>query len=60
MLRLLGRLRATESISAMERLIDDPAPLTYYENGAPVQTTVGEMARDAIRLTNQPKEKTSE
>jgi len=60
MLRLLGRLRATESISAMEKLTDDPAPVNYYENGAPVQTTVGEMARDAIRLTNQPKEKTSE
>ncbi|NTV15146.1 MAG: PBS lyase [Desulfobulbaceae bacterium] len=60
MLRLLGRLRATESISAMERLVDDQTPVSYYENGAPVHTTVGEMASDAIRRTNQPKEKTSE
>jgi len=60
MLRLLGRLRATESISAIERLVDDQSPVTYYENGAPVHTTVGVMASDAIRLTNQPKEKTSE
>ncbi len=51
MLRLLGRLRATESISAMERLVDDQAPVTYYENGTPVHTTVGEMANVAIRLT---------
>lgn len=60
MLRLLGRLRASESMSTMEMLSDDPAPVTYYENGAPVQTTVGELAREAIRLTNQSKEKTSE
>jgi hypothetical protein len=60
MLRLLGRLRATESISAMERLVDDPGPITYYEKGAPVHCTVGEMAQEAIRLTNQPKEKNRE
>lgn len=60
MLRLLGRLRATESISAMERLREDPALFTYYEKGAPVHTSVAEMAREAIRQTNLPKEKTCE
>jgi len=58
MLRLLGRLRATESISAMSRLTTDRNPMSYYENGVQVQTTVGEMASEAIHHTNQPKEKT--
>jgi len=60
MLRLLGRLHATEAISAVARLVDDQAHVAYYENGVPVHSTVGEMAEDTIRLTNQPKEKPSE
>jgi len=60
MLRLLGRLRATESMSAMQGLCDDQARLTYYEKGLPIHTSVAKMAEGAIRLTNQPREKASE
>jgi len=57
MLRLLGRLQATESHSTIERLQESQAPLTYYENGAPVTTTVGQMAATAIDQIKQKKEK---
>jgi hypothetical protein len=57
MLRLLGRLQATESRSTIERLQENQAPLTYYEKGEPVTTTVGQMAVTAIDQIKQKKEK---
>jgi hypothetical protein len=50
MLRLLGRLRATESRSAIENLRSCPDQLTFYEKGEPISTTVGQMATDALNL----------
>lgn len=56
MLRLLGRLRATESRSAIEGLQDCQDQLTYYEKGRPVTTTVGRMASAALELIKQKQE----
>jgi hypothetical protein len=57
MLRLLGRLQATESLSAIERLQESKEQLTYYEKGEALTTTVGEMAATALDLIKQKKEK---
>jgi len=57
MLRLLGRMQATESRSAIESLLENREALTYYEKGTAVSTTVGEMAATALDLIKQKKEK---
>jgi len=57
MLRLLGRMQATESRSAIESLLENREALTYYEKGSAVSTTVGEMAATALDLIKQKKEK---
>jgi hypothetical protein len=57
MLRLLGRLQATESLSAIERLLESKEQLTYYEKGEALTTTVGKMAATALDLIKQKKEK---
>ena len=49
-LRLLGRIRATEILSRIEKLQDDPAPVVIYEEGLPVETSVGQLAREAMAL----------
>ncbi|MBI5558207.1 MAG: HEAT repeat domain-containing protein [Deltaproteobacteria bacterium] len=54
-IRLLGRINALELKGEIEKQIDDPAPLIVYENGLPVPTTVGELARQALSvMTDQP------
>ncbi|MDA8163650.1 MAG: HEAT repeat domain-containing protein [Desulfobacteraceae bacterium] len=50
MLRLLGRIKATEAAAAMEKLQDDHAELIIYEEGEPNATTVGKQAREALSL----------
>jgi hypothetical protein len=50
MLRLLGRLQAMEVIGSIEALQEKTEPVTIYENGLPVQTDVGSLAKEAIEL----------
>jgi hypothetical protein len=33
----------------IEKLIDDKAKLTVYEDGLPVETTVGTLAKEALK-----------
>lgn len=49
-IRLLGRIRALEQKGAIEKQVDDMAQVTIYENGLPVRTTVGDLAREALSL----------
>ena len=50
MVRLLGRLQAKEVTARIRALQEDGTPLTIYENGLPVQTDIGTLAREALRL----------
>ena len=47
-IRLFGRIRATEVESEIEKLTNDQANLTVYEEGQPVQTTVAALATEAL------------
>jgi hypothetical protein len=53
MLRLLGRIRAKEVISGIEKLTDDESELTVYEEGEPIATTVGQLAHEALAFIRQ-------
>jgi hypothetical protein len=53
-IRLLGRIRAQELKGEIEKQVDDTAQVTIYENGLPVRTTVGELAREALSLMTDP------
>ena len=53
MVRILGRLKAKEVANKIKMLQTDAAPLTVYENGLPVQTDIGTLAREAIQLIEQ-------
>jgi hypothetical protein len=46
--RLFGMINAQEVKSAISELIDDSENLTFYHEGRPINTTVGELAREAI------------
>ncbi len=46
--RLFGRINAIEVRSQIEALVDDEAPLTVYEKGLPLKTTVGTLAKEAL------------
>ncbi|MFP3983777.1 MAG: DVU0298 family protein [Desulfurivibrionaceae bacterium] len=48
-LRLFGRIRATEVEKRISELTRDSRPLTIYEEGKPVSTTVGELAKTAVQ-----------
>jgi len=48
-LRLFGQIKATEAKSKIQKLLDDSAPLTFYEDGLPVTTTVGALAGEAMK-----------
>jgi hypothetical protein len=50
LLRLLGRIRASEIVSAIAKLTGDQASLTIYEDGEPQVTTVGQLAGEALAL----------
>jgi len=50
MLRLLGRLKAVEVAGKIRLLQDDTTPLTIYENGFPIQTDIGTLAKEAMQL----------
>ena len=53
MLRILGRLKAKEVAGKIRALQDDPAPLTIYENGLPVRTDLGTLAKEALQLIDE-------
>jgi hypothetical protein len=55
--RLFGRIDASEMKGDIEQLIEDSAPLTVYEQGLPVKTTVGKLAQEALDTMNQLGEK---
>jgi len=57
MLRILGRLRAKEVAGKIRPLQNETAQLTIYENGLPVQTDIGTLAREAIQLIETEGEK---
>jgi hypothetical protein len=48
-LRLFGKIKATEARSKIQALLNDPEPLTFYEEGLPVTTTVGALAGEALK-----------
>ncbi len=50
--RLFGNIQATEVKSEIEKLIDDPAKVTVYEQGLPIYTTVGQLATEALKKIN--------
>jgi hypothetical protein len=50
MVRLLGRLQAKEVAGKIRLLQDDRSLLTIYENGQPVQTNIGTLAKEAMHL----------
>lgn len=48
-LRLFTQIKAREAKSGIQKLLSDQAPLTYYEDGQPIQTTVGALATEAMK-----------
>lgn len=50
MLRLLGRLRATEAAEHIKALENNTDPVTIYENGLPIKTDIGSLAKEAMEL----------
>lgn len=56
MARLLGRIRATEALFQIMGLQGDQQPITIYEQGRPVQTTVARLATEAIEQIHATKE----
>ncbi|MDX1775699.1 MAG: hypothetical protein R3297_03900, partial [Desulfobulbales bacterium] len=50
MLRILGRLKAKEVAGKIRMLLDDTSQLTIYENGVPLQTDIGSLAKEALQL----------
>jgi len=50
MLRILGRLKAREVAGKIRMLQEETTPVIIYETGLPVRTTVGSLAREAIKL----------
>ncbi|MCL1980348.1 MAG: PBS lyase [Proteobacteria bacterium] len=52
-LRLLGRIKAKEAGFQIMGLSHDTTPITIYEQGWPVQTTVAELCAQATRLIHE-------
>lgn len=49
-LRLLGRIRAHEAKSHMEKLLGDMSLVTIFEEGQPMHTTIASLAEGALGL----------
>ncbi len=60
MLMLLGRLQAKEVAGRIRALQDDTTMLIIYENGLPVKTDLGTLAKEAMQLIEAEGEKESE
>ncbi len=52
-LRLFARIKASEARSKIEKLCSDFTFVTIYEDGNPVQTTIGQLAKEAIECIDQ-------
>ena len=52
-LRLLGRITAREAGLQMLPLQHDSSPVTVYEQGQPVRTTVAELYAEATRIMHK-------
>ena len=50
MLRILGRLKAREVAGKIRMLQEETTPVVIYENGLPVATDIGSLAREALQL----------
>ncbi|UCD65780.1 MAG: HEAT repeat domain-containing protein [Deltaproteobacteria bacterium] len=50
MLRILGRLKAKEVAGKIKALEEDKTSLIIYENGLPVHTDIGTLAKEAMQL----------
>jgi hypothetical protein len=59
MVRLLGRLQAKEVAGRIRVLQDDISVLTIYENGLPVKTDLGTLAKEAMQRIEAEGEKYS-
>ena len=53
MLRLLGRIRAKEVAGRIRMLQEETTTLTIYENGLPVETDIGALAKEALQLIDE-------
>jgi hypothetical protein len=53
MVRLLGRIRATEAAERIKTLENKTDPVTIYENGLPVKTDIGTLAKEAMGLIKE-------
>lgn len=53
MARLLGRIHASEALFQIMELQKDESPVTLYEQGKPVATSVGQLAGRAVELIQQ-------
>jgi hypothetical protein len=60
MVRLMGRIRATEAAFQVMGLQDDQNEITYYEKGQPVKTTVAQLADTAVEQIHSQKETVNE
>ena len=56
MARLMGRVRATEVAFQLMGLQADEHPITIYEQGQPLPTTVARLAAEAIKNIHPNKE----
>lgn len=56
-LRLFARIQASEARSKIETLLGDQAPITIYEDGQPMQTTIAELAQTALEQIDKQGEK---
>lgn len=51
--RLLGRIKAREVVGRLENMQDDATPVLIYEEGRPLHTDIGELARQALALITE-------
>lgn len=57
MARLMGRVRATEAMFQVMNLQNDEHGITIYEEGRPVETTVAQLANEAVELIQNNQER---
>ena len=60
MVRLMGRIRATEAALQVTGLQDDQNEITLYEKGQPVKITVAQLADRAVEQIHSQKESVNE
>ncbi|MCX7839458.1 MAG: HEAT repeat domain-containing protein [Anaerolineae bacterium] len=56
----IGRLRDNASRNALAQLVTDNAPVQVFENDELVTRTVGELARQALEMTDDKRRKTKD